>query len=226
MNLRKNRQLCKCIFIVLLFAVNVPGARGQAIIAAGQPAQLDIRAASQNSIRVTLKPVAYKEDFPFTPGVAERQYGAPVISIRSIDKIIKKKVGALQVELRPNPLTIVITNAKGQLIQEISFTRDGRMSFKLDDAPVLGMGEGGPKPTRGVNWREAEVQFDRRGKLDSMQPRWQADAYGSRNPAAVLAGTKGWALYVATPWVLVDMEKKDTGYFIPWQGTTQAAEPE
>lgn len=219
-----NLRLSKFLFVISFFVATK--VQGQAITAAGQPAQLDIRAASLNSIRVTLKPVSYPDAFPFTPGLAARQYAAPVISIKSIDKSIKKKVGALQVEVRPHPLTIVVSNAKGQAIQEISFGADGRMSFRLDDAPVLGMGEGGPKPTRGVPWREAAVQFDRRGKLDSMLPRWQADMYGSRNPAAVLLGTKGWGLYVATPWVLVDMQNNDKGYFIPWQASGQSATPQ
>jgi hypothetical protein len=58
------------------------------------------------------------------------------------------------------------------------------------------MGEGGPRPEPGRPWREQPVQFDRRGKLDIMEPRWQADMYGSRNPAAMLLGTAGWGLFV------------------------------
>ena len=59
-----------------------------------------------------------------------------------------------------------------------------------------------------------------------MQPRWQADAYGSRNPAAVLIGTEGWALFVATPWVLVDLRQQDRGLFIPWKQTESTATPQ
>jgi alpha-glucosidase (family GH31 glycosyl hydrolase) len=221
-----HRRNYKFLLQLITFLVATQAVCAQAITAAGQPAQLDIRAAAQNSIRVTLKPVGYAENFPFTPGVVDRRYEAPAISIRSIDKPIKKKIGALQVEVKPNPLTVIVTNAKGQAIQELSFTDDGRMSFKLDDEPVLGMGEGGPRPERGVNWRTAPIQFDRRGKMDSMQPRWQADAYGSRNPVAMLVGTQGWALFVATPWVLVDMQQKDRGYFIPWQASANANAPQ
>ena len=47
--------------------------QAQQITVAGQPAQLDIRAAGEHSIRITLKPLSYKEDFPSTPALADRQ---------------------------------------------------------------------------------------------------------------------------------------------------------
>jgi alpha-glucosidase (family GH31 glycosyl hydrolase) len=212
--------------LLLLCIYTIVTAQAQPITSAGQPAQLDIRQAAANSIRITLKPVSYAADFPFTPALAERKYPAPVISIRTLNKAVKNKVGKLHVEVQPNPLQITVTNAMGQLVQHIRFLENGSLSFIQHDATVLGMGEGGPKPAPGVNWRELPVQFDRRGKMDSMQPRWQADAYGSRNPVALLAGTAGWALFVATPWMLVDMQQKDTGYCIPWQPADSAGTPQ
>ena len=79
------------------------------------------------------------------------------------------------------------------------------------------MGEGGPKPEPGVNWRNLPVEYDRRGRYHKMQPRWQADAYGSRNPVAMLIGTEGWAIFVSAPWVEVDLQNKDRGIFNPWK---------
>ena len=130
---------------------------------------------------------------------------------------MRKTVGALSVEVRPNPLTLRITNRAGALIQEIVFESDGTLSFRLDEHPVLGLGEGGPLPEKDRPWREQPVQFDRRGRLDTMQPRWQADMYGSRNPVAMLLGTGGWGLFVAAPWGQVDLRKADRGVFIPWR---------
>ena len=81
---------------------------------------------------------------------------------------------------------------------------------------LLGMGEGGPQP--GENWRtEHEIEFDRRGRFHEMRPRWQSNAYGSRNPVAFLIGTGGWGIYVATPWVQVDLSRPDRGIFTVWQ---------
>ena len=121
--------------------------------------------------------------------------------------------------MRPNPLTVSVKSSNGRVVQEIVFEADGNVSFKLDDAPVLGMGEGGPLPGRGANWREQPVQFDRRGQLDTMQPRWQADMYGSRNPAAMLLGTGGWGMFVAAPWGQIDLRNADRGIYLPWKPT-------
>src|SRR6185503_20044836 len=105
--------------IVIGCAVLIKTVQAQTITAAGQPAQLDIRSAAANSIRITLKPVSYANDVPFTPAVAERTYPKPVISLRTINKPVKSKVGTLQVEVKPDPLTVIVTNAKGQRIQEL-----------------------------------------------------------------------------------------------------------
>ena len=198
----------------------------QTIIAAGQPAELNIRTAGDASIRITLKPLTYTEDFPFSPAVAKRAYAEPVISVRTLANTLRRKVGALLVEVKPNPLTITATNARGQRVQQLTFESDGRLSFEIGDAPVLGMGEGGPRPTPGAPWRTTPIQFDRRGKFDTMEPRWQSDAYGSRNPVATLIGTSGWALFVATPWVQVDMVRGDRGYFVPWKPTAADSTPQ
>ena len=189
----------------------------QTITAAGEPAQLDVRAAGERSVRITLKPVSFKEEFPVNPAVVARRYAAPALSLRDVTRPVRKTVGALSVEVRPNPLTLRVTNRAGTLIQEIVFESDGTLSFRLDEHPVLGMGEGGPLPEKDRPWREQPVQFDRRGRLDTMQPRWQADMYGSRNPVAMLLGTGGWGLFVAAPWGQVDLRKADRGVFIPWK---------
>ena len=217
------RFLC---LLIITFVLVQHESYSQQITAANEPAQLDIRAAGQNSIRITLKPVSFKEDFPFTPALDERTYPAPVISLRTLSGAVKKQVGSLQVEVRPSPLQITVTNAKKELVQQITFQDDGKMSFKLSDAPVLGMGEGGPKPVRGKDWRLQKVQFDRRASYDSMQPRWQADMYGSRNPVPMLIGTEGWAVLVASPWVQVDLRNDSLGFFIPWKPTRKEIVPQ
>lgn len=201
--------------IFLFFLLLAYTAHSQPITTNGQPAQLNIRAAGENSIRITLKPTSYSGEFSNTPALVDRTYAAPVISITNLSTPISKRIGQLNVQVNPNPLTITVTDAKDKLIQKITFEDSGKFSFPVSDAPILGMGEGGPRPERGVNWRELKIEFDRRGRYHNMQPRWQADAYGSRNPVPLLIGTDGWALFVAAPWVQVDLTKKDKGTFIP-----------
>ena len=205
------------LYILFLLLTATIATVAQKITTAGVPAQLDIRTAGEQSIRITLKPVTFNENYPYTPAVVERTFPAPVISLRELSKPVKKKIGNFIVAISPSPLTIAITNANGETVQNLVFDEDGNLTFRTNDQPVLGMGEGGPKPQHGIPWRTQAIQFDRRGALDSMQPRWQADAYGSRNPVAMLVGTDGWGVFVATPWVMVDLREKEKGIFIPWK---------
>jgi alpha-glucosidase (family GH31 glycosyl hydrolase) len=214
-------------FLFLAALVASPAAASaQRITAAGQPAQLDVRAAGERSIRVTLKPIGLKEDFPVNPAVAPRPYPAAAISLREIAGPVRKRIGTLTVEVRPNPLTLTVTTNAGLPVQEVVFEANGNLSFKLDSHPVLGMGEGGPRPQPGSAWRDQPVQFDRRGQLDTMQPRWQADMYGSRNPSAMMLGTGGWGLFVAAPWGQIDLRKVDRGVFLPWAPTDADRAPQ
>ncbi len=208
-------------FVVSLgsFAV-AAAAQAAEIRASNRPAQLDIRPAGEHSIRVTLKPIDFKPDFPFTPALAGREYGAPSLSLREISRPVKARVGGLNVEVRPEPLTVVATAADGRPIQDVVFHEDGNLSFKVGSQPVLGLGEGGPLP-RG-DFRTLPIEFDRRGRFEDMRPRWQSDAYGSRNPVALLIGTEGWGLFIATPWGQVDLRDPSRGVFSPWQPPAQA----
>jgi alpha-glucosidase (family GH31 glycosyl hydrolase) len=211
-------------FLALAFLASSP-VYAQRITTAGQPAQLDVRVAGERSIRVTLKPTSYAPNYPSTPVVAQRTYPAPIISLRQIASPVSRRVGNLNVQVRPNPLTLVVTTTSGQPVQRVVFENDGTLSFAVADAPVLGMGEGGPLPRHAQQegpWRDHKVQFDRRMAFDSMAPRWQSDMYGSRNPAAVLWGTNGWGIYVAAPWVHVDLRDPARGVFLPWQPPANA----
>jgi len=219
------RRVQRVLCLIALLAIPA-AAPAQQITAAGQPAQLDVRLAGEGSIRVTLKPVSFKAAFPVHPAVATRTYPAPALTLRELTSPVQKRVGTFTVSVRPNPLTLSVTNSVGQAIQEIVFEDDGTLSFKLDEHAVLGMGEGGPRPEKGTAWREQAVQFDRRGQLDTMEPRWQADMYGSRNPVAMLLGTAGWGMFVAAPWGQVDLRKTDRGRFLPWQPTDADRAPQ
>jgi len=203
---------------MLTLLATAAASRARLVTAAGEPAQLDIRAAGEHSIRLTLKPIRFEPDFPFTPALAEREYAAPDISLRQIDAPVKTQVGNLNVEVRADPLTVVVTTADGEPIQDVVFQDDGGMSFKVSGQPVLGMGEGGPSERGGRRGRgNRSIEFDRRGRLHNMAPRWQSGEYGSRNPVALMIGTEGWGLFVATPWGSIDIPEEGRGTFRPWE---------
>jgi alpha-glucosidase/alpha-D-xyloside xylohydrolase len=214
-----------CLFVTALL-MGASLAAAQEITTAGQPAQLDVRPAGERAVRITLKPVAFEPDFPDNPAIAIRSWRAPALSIRNASRAVERKIGDLIVEVRGTPLTVRVKDDRGRLVQEIIFNADGSVAFWVDDNPVLGMGGGGPRPERGTPWREQPVQFDRRGQLDTMQPRWQSDMYGSRNPVPMLLGTGGWALFIAAPWGQIDLRQPDRGVFLPWVPTEQDRLPQ
>ncbi|BCU79715.1 TIM-barrel domain-containing protein [Luteolibacter sp. LG18] len=179
---------------------------------AGKPVELSVRAAGERGVRLTLKPVEFAPELPANPALLDST-AAPVARWRDLDGPQEARVGELQILVRPVPLTVRVTAAGGRLIQELVVDAAGKVAFALDGQPVLGLGEGGPRP--GKDWQHAPVEFDRRGRMEDMVPRWQSDAYGSRNPVAVLAGTGGWGLYFAAPWGKIDLSKPDRGLFVP-----------
>lgn len=199
---------------LFVFAIITAGHAAQ-ITTIGRPAQLDVCASGEHSVRVTLKPVDFEGRFPFTPALAKREYPTAVISLREIGDPVKRRIGNLFVDVRSNPLRLIVTNTGGEVIQDVIFDDEGNLTFKLGGQPVLGMGEGGPQPGR--DWLNHKIEFDRRGRLHEMRPRWQSNAYGSRNPVALMIGTEGWALFVVTPWGRIDLRDEDRGKFIPWQ---------
>ncbi len=206
--------------MLLVTTTGIAPALSQPIRINGTHAQLAIRPVAQKAVRITIKPYDYPTTFPYTPSVAENlPVSKAVIDQKDITGTLVRKCGALTVTISNHPLTVTVSKDRGRLVQSLVFDSTGAIHFKTGNRPVLGLGEGGPNPARGVNWRELPVQFDRRGAMDSMQPRWQSNAYGSRNPVAMLVGTSGWGLFVATPWVLADLRDAGEGVLIPWKPT-------
>lgn len=213
------KSIVRLAGLFFLFPISVLHA--QTITTAGAAARLTVRQAGDHSVRITLSPLSDREELPYSPALVERKYGSPAIALTQLSAPIKKQVGALMVEVSPSPLTVKVTTPGGAPVQQLVFNDDNTMTFALKDAPVLGMGEGGHKQPPRTNWRNEPIEFDRRGFLQDMQPRWQSDAYGSRNPVALMIGTDGWALFVATPWGQVDLQAADHGTYLPWKPTTK-----
>lgn len=81
--------------------------------------------------------------------------------------------------MTPQPPTVTVRRPDDGVVQVLELEADGALAFRQDGEPVLGMGGGGPRPQRGMAWREQPVEFDRRGRLHAMEPRWQANMYCS-----------------------------------------------
>jgi alpha-glucosidase (family GH31 glycosyl hydrolase) len=205
---------------LLVAAIAAPGAWAENITRGGQPAELTVASGGAHSVRVTLKPVGMV--LPPNPSLLHLEIKNPAISLRTIERPVQVRVGALDVEIASAPLTVLVKSASGREIQRLVFDeKTGKVSFNVGNAPVLGMGEGGQQAGKGSS--PMGVQFDRRGKLDVMRPGWGSGTLGSRNPVPVLVGTAGWGLFVASPWVQVDLRDPDKGAFIPTNNVTPTA---
>src|SRR6516225_5521238 len=216
----RSRTVMLALSALLGAGIAAPGAWAVEITRGGKPAELTVTSSGAHSVRVTLKPLGM--EFPPSPSLLKLEIKDPAISLRKIEEPVKARVGALDVEVTPAPLTVLIKSATGREIQRLVFDeKTGTVSFNVGDAPVLGLGEGGQQPGRGGC--PMGTQFDRRGKLDAMRPGWGSGTLGSRNPVAVLVGTDGWGLFVASPWVQVDLRNPARGVFIPTNDVTPTA---
>src|SRR5262245_20692196 len=127
--MRSHHRRARSRFVLLLVTtLGTASAYAQPITAAGAPAQLDVRVAGERSIRITLKPVSFKDDFPVNPAVVGRRYATAALSLRDVTRPVRRKVGALTVDVRSKPLTVRISNDAGALVQEIVFESDGTLS--------------------------------------------------------------------------------------------------
>jgi alpha-glucosidase/alpha-D-xyloside xylohydrolase len=216
----RSRTVVLALSALLGAGIAAPGTWAADITRGGQPAELTVTSGGAHSVRVTLKPVGM--ELPPSPSLLSIKIKDPAIRLRKIEKPVKARVGALGVEITPSPLTVLVKSDTGREIQKLVFDeKAGTVSFNVGDAPVLGLGEGGQQPGRGSG--PLGVQFDRRGKLDVMRPGWGSGTLGSGNPVAVLVGTGGWGLFVASPWVQVDLRDPARGTFIPTNNVTPTA---
>src|SRR6201992_2436456 len=89
---------------------------GQVIDFAGKPGKLVISAAGKGAVRVTLSPLTFKPTYPFSPSIAKKDLIADLM-LQKIKGTVSRKINGLQIDISNNPLTIVLRNERGQLIQ-------------------------------------------------------------------------------------------------------------
>jgi len=83
-----------------------PGAGAAELTRGGQPAELTIAAGGAHGVRVTLKPVGM--ELPASPSLLDLEIKEPVIKVRTIENSVRARVGALDVEIIPLPLTVIV----------------------------------------------------------------------------------------------------------------------
>jgi hypothetical protein len=99
--------------------IAAPSAWAADITRGGQPAELTVTRGGAHSVRVTLKPVGMV--LPPSPSLLNLDIKNPAISVRTIEKSVQARVGALDVEIIPSPLTVLVKSATGRDIQKLVF---------------------------------------------------------------------------------------------------------
>jgi alpha-glucosidase len=169
---------------------------------AGRAVELALTAVAPEMVRITAQPIENGQPLPIPSDGAliKDDWGKPVVKLRTLGAPRTVKCGDLAVSLSNTPLTIRVDDKGGRLVQELKCDSAGpEISFQIGDAPVLGLGQGGP-------------QFDRRGNVDRMksgQGGFQLRTHGAKVPVQFIIGTSGWAMFVHFPVGAFDLTGKE-----------------
>ena len=163
---------------------------------AGQDIEIQIAPVSEHTARITIFPVKPSSEAGQSLTIAgdaslvQSSWGLPLASMRSLPSPRSVKVGNLRMTVSSNPISLTINSTRGVILQRLTVDREtGALSFTTGNAPLLGLGEGGP-------------QFDRRGSTDRMvsgQGGYRLRTHGGRVPIPWIIGTAGWAMYIHQP---------------------------
>jgi alpha-glucosidase/alpha-D-xyloside xylohydrolase len=173
----------------------------------GGKAELSISQVSERTVRIVLAPLDDKGTaVPAPPSTALVLPEPKNVKLkrRALDGPEQVTAGKLRLQITPAPFKVAVTDASGKAVQELVVSgADGSMTFRTD-APVLGLGEGGP-------------QFDRAGARFPMKNGQLSPflaTHGGTIPVPFLIGTDGWALFVHGPWGEFDL-RDGKGRFTP-----------
>jgi alpha-glucosidase len=166
--------------------------------------EITLSTASPQTVRVQIQPIENGQPVPILAD------GAPVedanwsvqARVRAFPASRTVKCGDLTVKLSNHPRTVRVESKGGALIQKLQLDpAAAKLTFAIGDAPLRGLGEGGP-------------QFDRRGNVDRMasgQGGFRLATHGGRVPIQLAIGTSGWAMYTHRPMGRVGSDGQGSG---------------
>lgn len=176
---------------------------------AGQAAELSLTSVSPQTVRIRMVPRdASGKALPPKPSsvLTTEGWPEPKVALRAIPSAQQFELGAVRVALSPEPLTIEVS-AGGRRVQRlVVHGESGQVTFEAGEAPVFGLGAGGP-------------QFDRRGAFYDMRNAhgaYRLPTHGGRLPIPWLVGSNGWALFFHEPLGTFDLTRNE-GKFSPFE---------
>jgi len=181
-------------------ALALPTGTAAARVLLADPAsdrEIQVASINEHTVRLTILPISNGQPAAVTSdgSLVQNSWGAPIARLKSNASAQTFKTGSLSVQVSADPISFAISTAKGEAIQRFTVDRDtGLVSFTTGDAPLLGLGEGGP-------------QFDRRGSTDKMasgQGAYHLATHGGRVPIPWIISTSGWAMFIHQPFGTFD----------------------
>ena len=120
--------------------------RGQdtPLMVAGTPVEIAVFAVSQDTVRITVRPVeaGTVEAVPYTGALVADEFGAARQRSRSAAGLKQVRAGNMTVGLTDGPPTITVRRGSATVqILKLDATAPG-MTFALPKGPLLGLGEG------------------------------------------------------------------------------------
>jgi len=177
-------------------------AQAEPVRIAGRAIEITITAITRQTARITIQPIEKGDPLPVPHdgALVKEEWSVPALRWRPIAGTRHVRCGDLTVDIAADPLTIRVSHKSGRLLQELKIdAATGKLIFQAGDAPLLGLGQGGP-------------QFDRRGNTDRMgngQGAYRLATHGARVPVQFAIGGGGWAMYIHQPLGMFDLTGKD-----------------
>ena len=188
--------------IAALLKTQALTAQNAAIRVAGQPVEISVTPISPHTARISLVPIVNNQvqPIPTDGSLVQQKWSPPAARWSTAGNGASVKCGELVVKLAAAPLSMRIEAKDGRLVQRLGIDEQtGSLTFQIGDAPLLGLGQGGP-------------QFDRRGSIDRMrsgQGGYQLRTHGGRVPIQWLIGTGNWAMFIHQPYGTFDLTGRE-----------------
>jgi alpha-glucosidase/alpha-D-xyloside xylohydrolase len=184
----------------------------EGVASAGERVETQIIPVSPHTFRLSILHTGKSgavEAITSDGSLVRESWGAPIAKFHTKDEqTIDVGNNRLKVSLHPTKVTV--TNAGGNVIQQLAWSDNtGELTFLTGVSPLLGLGEGGG-------------QFDRRGSVDMMgngQGGYKLITHGARVAIPWIVGTSGWAMFFHHPFGMFDLTGPE-GKFQPLDANT------
>jgi alpha-glucosidase (family GH31 glycosyl hydrolase) len=203
MNQQWNRRDVLKGLVATSTALVIPRGQGtaQEVAPAGQ-VEVQISPVSAHTLRFCLFAGSPGQESPGQErlissdgSLVQESWGAPAVRLHA-EPGHEIVLGSLRLKISFHPVSITVTDERGTVVQQFVWDETtGVLSFLSGNAPLFGLGEGGP-------------QFDRRGSTDPMrsgQGGYKLPTHGGRVPIPWIIGASGWGIFFHQPFGTFDL---------------------